>query len=117
MVWAALLYAIVGTWLTHKIGKPLIGLEFDQQRVEADYRFSLVRLRENSEGVALYRGETEELGLRERFANVITNWWKHHAQAEAARLLHDRSTTSSPSSFPWWSPRHGISRARSRSAA
>jgi vitamin B12/bleomycin/antimicrobial peptide transport system ATP-binding/permease protein len=76
MVWAALLYATVGTWLTHKVGKPLIGLEFDRQRYEADYRFSLVRLRENSEGVALYRGEKEEMGnFRTRFANVITNWW------------------------------------------
>ena len=76
MVWAALVYAILGTWVTHKIGKPLIGLEFDRQRVEADYRFALVRLRENSEGVALYRGEKEELvNFRERFAGVITNWW------------------------------------------
>jgi putative ATP-binding cassette transporter len=76
MVWAALLYAILGTWLTHKIGKPLIGLEFDRQRYEADYRFALVRLRENSEGVALYRGEKEEMGnFRGRFANVIANWW------------------------------------------
>jgi vitamin B12/bleomycin/antimicrobial peptide transport system ATP-binding/permease protein len=76
MVWAALVYAVLGTWITHKIGKPLIGLEFDRQRVEADYRFALVRLRENSEGVALYRGENEELGnFRERFAGVITNWW------------------------------------------
>jgi len=76
MVWAALLYAIVGTWLTHWVGKPLIGLEFERQRYEADYRFSLVRLRENSEGVALYRGEKEELAnFRGRFANVIANWW------------------------------------------
>ena len=76
MVWAALLYAIVGTWLTHVIGKPLIGLEFQRQRFEADYRFSLVRLRENSEGVALYHGEKEELeNFRGRFANVIVNWW------------------------------------------
>jgi putative ATP-binding cassette transporter len=76
MVWAALLYAIVGTWLTHKIGKPLIGLEFERQRYEADYRFALVRLRENAEGVALYRGENEELGnFRTRFAGVIANWW------------------------------------------
>jgi putative ATP-binding cassette transporter len=76
MVWAALLYAIVGSWLTHWIGKPLIRLEFERQRYEADYRFSLVRLRENSEGVALYRGEQEELGnFRTRFANVIANWW------------------------------------------
>ena len=76
MVWFALLYATLGTWLTHKIGRPLIGLEFERQRYEADYRFSLVRLRENSEGVALYRGEKEELvNFRERFAGVITNWW------------------------------------------
>ncbi|HYN12195.1 MAG TPA: ABC transporter ATP-binding protein/permease, partial [Burkholderiales bacterium] len=76
MVWVALLYAGLGTWLTHVIGRPLIGLEFNQQRFEADYRFSLVRLRENSEGVALYRGEKEELGnFRSRFANVIANWW------------------------------------------
>ena len=76
MVWFALLYAIAGSWLTHLIGKPLIGLNFDQQRFEADYRFSLVRLRENSEGVALYRGEGEETeNFRARFGNVISNWW------------------------------------------
>jgi putative ATP-binding cassette transporter len=76
MVWAALLYAIAGTWLTHVIGKPLIGLDFNQQRFEADFRFSLVRLRENTEGVALYRGEGPELaGLRERFRAVVGNWW------------------------------------------
>jgi putative ATP-binding cassette transporter len=76
MVWCALLYAIAGTWLTHAIGKPLIALEFGQQRYEADYRFSLVRVRENAEGVALYRGESEELAnFRGRFGNVISNWW------------------------------------------
>jgi putative ATP-binding cassette transporter len=77
LVWAALAYAIVGTVLTHVIGRKLIGLGFNKQRVEADFRFSLVRLRENSEGVALYRGEREELGgLRQRFAAVIGNWWQ-----------------------------------------
>jgi len=76
MVWAALVYAIAGTWLTHVIGRPLIGLDFNQQRLEADFRFSLVRLRENSEGVALYRGEGPELaGLRGRFKAVVGNWW------------------------------------------
>jgi vitamin B12/bleomycin/antimicrobial peptide transport system ATP-binding/permease protein len=76
MVWVALIYAGLGTWLTHVIGKPLIRLDFNQQRFEADYRFSLVRLRENAEGVALYRGEKEELGtFRGHFANVIANWW------------------------------------------
>lgn len=77
LVWTALAYAVVGTLLTHYVGRKLIGLDFNRQRVEADFRFSLVRLRENSEGVALYRGEREELGgLRERFAAVIGNWWQ-----------------------------------------
>ena len=76
MVWVAVVYAVVGSWLTHVIGRPLIRLDFNQQRFEADFRFSLVRLRENSEGVALYRGEREELeGFRGRFAAVIGNWW------------------------------------------
>jgi len=76
MVWVALVYAIVGTWLTHKLGKPLIGLNFNQQRFEADFRFNLVRFRENTEGVALYRGEEGELlGFRQRFGNVLQNWW------------------------------------------
>ena len=76
MVWVAIVYAIVGTWLTHKIGKPLIPLNFNQQKYEADFRFNLVRFRENSEGVALYRGEEDELrGFRSRFASVVDNWW------------------------------------------
>jgi len=75
MVWVALGYAIVGSWLTHRIGKPLIGLNFEQQRYEADFRFNLVRFRENMEGVALYRGEDDELrGFRSRFTRVFSNW-------------------------------------------
>ena len=76
MVWAALLYAIVGTWLTEKVGRRLVRLDFEQQRYEADFRFALVRFRENTEGVALYRGEPDELqNFRQRFAHVVTNWW------------------------------------------
>jgi putative ATP-binding cassette transporter len=76
MVWAALLYAIVGTWLTDRVGRPLVRLNFDQQRYEADFRFGLVRFRENTEGVALYGGEADELrGFRERFGAVVGNWW------------------------------------------
>jgi vitamin B12/bleomycin/antimicrobial peptide transport system ATP-binding/permease protein len=75
MVWAALIYAIAGTWLTHKIGRSLIGLNFHQQRCEADFRFSLVRFRENAEGVALYGGEgDEQRGFRARFSALMHNW-------------------------------------------
>jgi putative ATP-binding cassette transporter len=76
LVWAALLYALAGTWLTDWIGRPLVRLNFDQQRYEADFRFNLVRFRENAEGVALYHGEADELRtFRERFSNIIRNWW------------------------------------------
>jgi vitamin B12/bleomycin/antimicrobial peptide transport system ATP-binding/permease protein len=76
MLWVAVIYSGVGSWLTHLVGRRLIELNFNQQRFEADYRYSLVRLRENSEGVALYRGEPLELAnFRERFAQVVGNWW------------------------------------------
>jgi putative ATP-binding cassette transporter len=76
MMWIALGYAVVGTWLVHRIGRPLIGLNYRQQQFEADFRFSLVRLRENAEGVALYGGEEEERrGLSSRFAKIVDNWW------------------------------------------
>jgi vitamin B12/bleomycin/antimicrobial peptide transport system ATP-binding/permease protein len=76
LVWAALIYAIIGTWVTHLVGRPLIKLNFDQQRYEADFRFSLVRLRENAEQVTLLSGEEAEEGrLRDRFANVVRNWY------------------------------------------
>jgi putative ATP-binding cassette transporter len=76
MVWVAALYAIAGTWLTDWIGRPLVRLNFDRQRYEADFRFSLVRFRENTEGVALYRGEADEFrGFGERFEAVVRNWW------------------------------------------
>src|SRR2546422_41043 len=76
MVWVSLLYALGGTWLTDWIGRPLVRLNFDRQRYEADFRFSLVRFRENSEGVALYHGEADEFrGFRELFEAVVRNWW------------------------------------------
>ena len=76
LVWAALIYAILGTWVTHLVGRPLIKLNFDQQRYEADFRFSLVRLRENAEEVTLLAGEQAEEGrLRDRFGWVIRNWY------------------------------------------
>lgn len=76
MFWAVLVYSVISSWIAHLIGKPLIQLGFNQQRFEADYRYSLVRLRENSEGVALYNGEPLELNtFRDRFRHVIDNWW------------------------------------------
>ena len=76
MVWVAVLYAILGTWVTDWLGRPLVQLNFDRQRYEADFRFSLVRFRENTEGVALYRGEADEFrNFRQRFEDVVRNWW------------------------------------------
>jgi putative ATP-binding cassette transporter len=75
LVWAALIYAIFGTALTHLIGRKLVGLNFNQQRFEADFRFNLVRVRENSEQIALLAGEKAETGrLLTRFGMVVTNW-------------------------------------------
>ncbi len=75
LVWAALLYAAVGTTLTHLIGWPLVSLNFRQQRFEADFRFNLVRVRENSEQIALLGGETaEQERLLDRFGYVVGNF-------------------------------------------
>ena len=76
MVFAALIYAVAGTMLTRWIGYPLIRLNFDQQRYEADFRFSMVRLRENAENVAFYGGEAREFDtFQTRFVRVVANWW------------------------------------------
>jgi putative ATP-binding cassette transporter len=76
LVWGALIYAIFGTALTQWIGSPLVNLDFQQQRLEADFRFSLVRVRENSEQIALLRGEpAERQRLSERFGRVVGNWY------------------------------------------
>ena len=75
LVWGALIYALIGTWLTHLIGKPLVVLNFEQQRFEADFRFNLVRTRENAEQIALLRGESaERTRLLSRFGFVVGNW-------------------------------------------
>ncbi len=76
LLWAALIYACLGTVFTHLIGRPLIALNFQQQRYEADFRFNLVRVRENSEQIALLAGERAETDrLLLRFANVVGNWY------------------------------------------
>ena len=75
LLWAALIYACIGTALTHLIGRALIALNFQQQRYEADFRFNLVRVRENSEQIALLNGERAERDrLLLRFGSVVANW-------------------------------------------
>jgi len=75
LFWAALIYAVIGTTLTHLVGRALTALNYQQQRYEADFRFNLVRVRENSEQIALLDGEQTERGrLLGRFGNIVTNW-------------------------------------------
>lgn len=75
MVWVALIYAFIGTYITFKIGFPLIKLTFRQENVEADFRFGLMRLREYNEDIAFYSGEKQERhGLMRRFYNVVDNF-------------------------------------------
>jgi putative ATP-binding cassette transporter len=76
LFWAALIYAVFGTLITNWIGRPLVPLNFQQQRYEADFRFNLVRVRENSEQIALLHGdEAERERLLGRFGNVVGNWY------------------------------------------
>jgi putative ATP-binding cassette transporter len=76
MVWFAIGYAGIGSLIVGWIGWPLVGKHYHQQRFEADFRFGLIRVRENAEAVALYRGEAEESRqLEERFQRIRENWW------------------------------------------
>lgn len=76
MVWVTVIYSVAGTYIAHKIGRKLIGLNFDQQRYEADFRFSMVRVRENCESIAFYGGEGPEMqNFQERFGRVVSNFW------------------------------------------
>lgn len=74
LVWTALAYSVIGTWLTHKVGHKLVGLNFLQQKLEADFRYAMVRLRETSESVAFYHGGGEEKKILEgRFHKLLVN--------------------------------------------
>lgn len=76
LLWCAMIYALIGSVLTYYIGKPLARLSFARQHYEADFRFSLARLREYSEQVALLSGENnEEASLHDRFKSIITNFY------------------------------------------
>lgn len=72
LVWIALVYSFVGTYITHKIGKKLIPLNFEQQKKEADFRFNAVRIRSNAENIALYQAQNKEKrGILQSFSHVI----------------------------------------------
>src|SRR5665213_3394661 len=76
LVWAALAYSVAGTFIAHRIGKKLVRLNYEQQRYEANFRFGLVRVRENAEEIALLHGEeAERTQLNTRFSDVIRNFY------------------------------------------
>ncbi|MBM5575110.1 ABC transporter ATP-binding protein/permease [Deefgea sp. CFH1-16] len=76
MVWVAIIYAVIGSLITVLLGRPLVSLNFLQQRFEADFRFGLIRVRENAESIALYHGDQEEQQrLSQRFNAVVGNFW------------------------------------------
>ncbi|MEM5451829.1 MULTISPECIES: ABC transporter ATP-binding protein/permease [Paraburkholderia] len=77
MVWAAALYAVFGSLVIQKVGHPLVSINYQQQKVEADFRFGLIRLRENAEQIALYDGmDTERSNAQGLFAHIKDNWWR-----------------------------------------
>ena len=77
MMWVALAYALLATWIAHRVGHPLVPLNFDRLRFEADFRFGLVRFRENAEAIVLADGESRERSAAHgRFERVIGNWWE-----------------------------------------
>ena len=76
MMWVAVAYAAIGSWLTYKIGRPLVRVNFDLQRYNADFRYRMVRVRENAESIALYRGEPDEKRrLDGAFGRIFGTWW------------------------------------------
>lgn len=76
LFWAAFIYAILGTWITHLVGKKLVELNYVQQKYEADFRFSMIRMREAAESVAFYDGENREAGVfKNRFTKLLDNFW------------------------------------------
>ena len=76
LVWAALLYSLAGTVLAHVIGRALIALNYERDKVEGSFRFGLARVRNNSEEIALLRGdEAERRELDGRFRDVLGNWF------------------------------------------
>jgi vitamin B12/bleomycin/antimicrobial peptide transport system ATP-binding/permease protein len=77
MVWVAILYAALGSIATHFVGRKLIGINYDLQRADAEFRFRMIRIRENAESVALYGGESDEQAqLQSSFGHIWRTWWR-----------------------------------------
>lgn len=76
MVFAVYLYVIVATWIAFRLGRPLIRLNFLNEKLTANFRYALMRLRENAENIAFYQGAQVERGtLLGRFGALIVNVW------------------------------------------
>src|ERR1700712_3895092 len=77
MVWVAALYALVGSWLIQRFAHPLVSVNYQQQKVEANFRFGLIRIRENAEQIALYDGiNTENASAKGIFSTIRANYWQ-----------------------------------------
>jgi len=78
MMWAAVAYAVVGSWATYVIGRPLVRINFALERYNADFRYRMVRIRENAESIALYHGEpVEARRLSGAFTRIFATWWAY----------------------------------------
>ena len=100
---AAALYAVVGSLIIQKVGHPLVSINYQQQRVEADFRFGLIRVRENAEQIAFYDGETETGNAQNLFMRIRDNWWrvmKYTKRLTFVLSFYGRSRSSSRSSSP-----------------
>lgn len=76
MMWVAIIYSAIGSWLTYKIGRPLIQVNFNLERYNADFRYRMSRVRDNAESIALYKGEEDERRrLRDAFTRIYDTWW------------------------------------------
>jgi putative ATP-binding cassette transporter len=78
MMWAAVAYAVAGSWATYVIGRPLVRINFALERYNADFRYRMVRIRENAESIAFYHGEpVEARRLNGAFTRIFATWWAY----------------------------------------
>lgn len=93
LLWIAIAFVIVGTYFTHLIGKPLINLEKQSQKIEADYRYGLMRIRDNAKAIGAYGGELyEEKSLSEKFKHVYTVWINMYIKRRHMNYFHSGYT-------------------------